>query len=35
LPSTWILNKKPYVRFPERPAECPLVITVKIPTCIY
>jgi SpoIID/LytB domain protein len=35
LPSTWILNKKPKVRFPERATECPLVLTLKTPTCIY
>ena len=35
LPSTWILNQKPKVRFPERAMECPLLFTLNTPTCIY
>lgn len=35
LPSTWILNQKPKVRFSERAMECPLFLTLKTPTCIY
>jgi stage II sporulation protein D len=35
LPSTWILNKKPIIRFPVRAAECPLVLTLKTPICFY
>ena len=35
LPSTWILNKKPHIRFLERASECTTQLTVKIPKCLY
>lgn len=33
LPSTWILNKRPIVRFPIKAADCPALVTLRTPTC--